>query len=135
MLLRRALQQGQKICLACFISLDPPGVRAEAIAVSCSNPLQSTYSANCSVERMGSSGMQNLESSSVVYTEAGVSRVCVMEVEAVNSADVGLQVIKKGTREALSDQHTVGLSLNPWQLCSREEALMCAPCRCGWADV
>lgn len=58
----------------------------------CSSPLLSASSANRSMERMGSSNLQNLESSSVVYTEAGVSRVCVMELEVVNSADVGLQV-------------------------------------------
>lgn len=92
--LARALQQGQKTCQACLLSLSSPGM---LIALLCSRPLLSHSLANCSMERMGSSNLQNLESSSVVYTEAGVSRVCVMELEVVNSADVGLQV-RSGSR-------------------------------------
>ena len=70
-------------------------VKASLAAVCLQQPLLSTWAANRSVERMGSSGAQQLESSSgVIYTEAGVSRVCLMEVEAVNTADVGLQVIR-----------------------------------------
>ncbi len=87
-------RQGQKTCQACLLSLSSPGM---LIALLCSRPLLSHSLANCSMERMGSSNLQNLESSSVVYTEAGVSRVCVMELEVVNSADVGLQV-RSGSR-------------------------------------
>ncbi len=54
---------------------------------------------------MGSPNTGNLDSSAVIYTESGVSRVCVMEVEAVNSADVGLQVITSSDMACLCSNH------------------------------
>ena len=47
---------------------------------------------DCSSNRLGQSDAPSLDNSAAVYTDSGVSRVCVMEVEAVNSAAVGLQV-------------------------------------------
>ena len=47
---------------------------------------------DCSSNRPGQSDAPDLENSAAVYTDSGVSRVCVVEVEAVNSAAVGLQV-------------------------------------------
>ena len=87
---------------------------------------------------MGSSASQNLESSSgVVYTDAGVSRVCVMEVEAVNTADVGLQVRQmQQTWEALSLKYSMlDFIHGPALAALYVGAMVSATCRCGWADA
>ena len=63
--------------------------------------------------------------------------MCVMEVEAVNTADVGLQVRQmQQTWEALSLKYSMLEFIHgPALAALYVGAMVSATCRCGWADA
>lgn len=95
----------------------------------------------CRGERRGQSSMPHSDSSSSVYTESGISRVCVMEVEAVNGAEVGLQVKSHHPTQPACVPNSSYQMTDP----AHEGLRGCITgslgievrdaCRCGWASA